>query len=144
MKKNGVCWTNPLYTSKTWNLAISNFETTASKVNDANGTPIIIKAVIVYKIRDTAKANYAVINYFSFLTRQAESALRICAALYPYENEDPTAPSLRGSPQIVSAALRKAIQERVSMCGIEIVEAKISHLAYSQEIAAAMLKKQQA
>ena len=144
MKQNGIFWTNPLYNKDTMSLQISNFETTPSKVNDANGTPINIQCVIVWKVRDTAKARYAVDNYFSFLRTQSESALRICAALYAYESEDPETPSLRGSPQIVSAALRNAIQERVAKCGVEIVEAKISHLAYADEIAASMLKKQQA
>ena len=144
LKQNGIFWTNPLYTQSIMSLQISNFETTASKVNDANGTPIIIQCVIVWKVRDTAKATYAVDSYTSFLSTQAESAMRICAALYPYETEDPATPSLRGSPEIVSGALRKAVQDRVDKCGVEIVEAKISHLAYAQEIAASMLKKQQA
>ena len=125
-------------------LQIQNFETSHSKVNDANGTPIEIQGVIVWKIRDTAKAMYAVENYEMFLRTQCESAIRACAAQFPYECEDPETPSLRGSPQIVSTQLRKTVQERVNKCGVEIVEAKISNLAYAQEIAASMLKKQQA
>jgi len=144
LKQNGIFWTNPLYTKAKMSLQISNFETTQSKVNDKNGTPIVIQCVIVWKVRDTAKATYAVSNYYHFLSTQAESAMRICAALYPYETEDENTPSLRGSPEIVSAALRRAVQDRVDKCGVEIVEAKISHLAYAQEIAASMLKKQQA
>ena len=144
MKQNGIYWTNPLYNKSSISLQISNFETTPSKVNDANGTPIVIQAVIVWKIRDTAKAMYAVDSYTNFLRTQSESALRTCAALYPYETEDEAAASLRGSPQIVSGALRQAVQDRVEKCGVEVVEAKISHLAYAQEIAASMLKKQQA
>ena len=144
MKQNGIYWTNPCYNKSTMSLQIKNFETTKSKVNDANGTPIVIQAVIVWKIRDTAKAVYAVDNYKSFTETQSESALRACAALYPYETADENAPSLRGSPQIVSGALRQAVQDRVEKCGVEVVEAKISHLAYAQEIAASMLKKQQA
>jgi len=125
-------------------LQLKNFETTTSKVNDANGTPIEIKCVIVWKVRDTAKATFAVAGFESFLYTQAESALRICAALYPYESQDEAFPSLRGSKEIVSAALRRAVQDRVEKCGVEIVEANISHLTYAIEIAATMLKKQQA
>lgn len=113
-------------------------------MNDFNGTPIEIQCVIVWKIRDTAKATYAVRNYYAFLKTQAESAMRSCAALFPYESADEERPSLRGSPVHVSAQLRQSVQERVEKCGVEIVEAKISHLAYAQEIAASMLKKQQA
>ena len=98
LKQNGIFWTNPLYSKSKLSLQISNFETTRSKVNDANGTPIEIQCVIVWKVRDTAKATYAVDSYYSFLCTQSESAMRICAALYPYESEDPATPSLRGSP----------------------------------------------
>ena len=141
IKKNGIYWTNPLYNKSTMSLVINNFETSQSKVNDANGTPIMIQTVVVWKVRDTAKATYAVDNYASFLYTQAESAMRTCAALYPYECEDER-PSLRGSPMEVSAALRQSVQDRVDKVGLEIVEAKISHLAYAPEIAASMLKKQ--
>ena len=144
MKQNGIFWTHPCYKKDTMSLQIQNFETSHSKVNDANGTPIEIQGVIVWKIRDTAKAMYAVENYEMFLRTQCESAIRACAAQFPYECEDEETPSLRGSPQIVSAQLRKTVQERVNNCGVEIVEAKISNLAYAQEIAASMLKKQQA
>ena len=121
-----------------------NFETTNSKVNDANGTPIEIQCVVVWRLRDTAKALFEVEGYGSFLKTQAESALRICAALYPYESADEDQITLRGSPTEVSEALCQAVQDRVSKAGIEIVEARISHLAYAQEIASSMLKKQQA
>ena len=141
IKKNGVYWTHPLYNRSTMSLVINNFETSMSKVNDANGTPIMIQTVIVWKVRDTAKATYAVDNYESFLHTQAESAMRTCAALYPYECEDES-PSLRGSPVEVSATLRQSVQDRVDKVGLEIVEAKISHLAFAPEIAASMLKKQ--
>ena len=87
-----------MYAKSKLSLQISNFETTRSKVNDANGTPIEIQCVIVWKVRDTAKATYAVDSYTRFLATQSESAMRTCAALYPYESEDPATPSLRGSP----------------------------------------------
>ena len=112
-------------------LQIKNFETSQSKVNDANGTPIIIQIVVVWKVRDTAKATYAVENYEMFLQTQADSAMRTSAALYPYECEDEERPSLRGSPVEVGETLRKSVQDRVEKIGIEIVEAKISHLAYA-------------
>ena len=122
-------------------LVLRNFETSISKVNDANGSPIMIQTVIVWKVRDTAKAVYEVGNYAMFLQTQAESAMRTCASLYPYECEDEHL-SLRGSPVEVSTALRRSVQDRVDKVGIEIVEAKISHLAYAPEIASSMLKKQ--
>ena len=141
MKKNGIFWTHPLYNKSKMSLVIRNFETSKSKVNDANGTPIIIQTVVVWKVRDTAKASYAVDNYARFLYKQAESAMRTCVALYPYACEEEEGPSLRGSPNEVSAALRQSVQDRVDKVGIEIVEAKISHLAYAPEIASSMLKK---
>ena len=106
IKKNGIFWTNPFYTKWGMSLQIKNFETSQSKVNDANGTPILIQTVIVWKVRDTAKATYAVDDYESFLHTQAESAMRTCAALYPYECEDEDRPSLRGSPVEVGETLR--------------------------------------
>jgi len=141
LKQNGIFWTHPKYSKKKYSLKINNFETSLSKVNDANGTPIEIQCVVVWKIRDTAKVAYACTDHVAFLHIQAESAMRRCAALYPYECDDEE-PSLRGSPVQVSAALRQAVQDRVDKCGVEIVEAKISHLAYAPEIAASMLKKQ--
>ena len=113
-----------------------------SKVNDANGTPIMIQIVVVWKVRDTAKARYAVDDYQSFLHTQAEGAMRTCAALFPYECEDEERSSLRGSPNEVGESLRQSVQDRVDKVGIEICEAKISHLAFANEIAASMLKKQ--
>lgn len=111
-------------------------------MNDANGTPIVIACVVVWRLRDTAKALFEVEGYQSYIRTQAESAMRLCAALYPYESEEEGQITLRGSPVEVAEALRQSVQDRVLKAGIEIVEAKISHLSYAQEIAASMLKKQ--
>lgn len=144
VKKTGYMFVNPFYSKQHMSLKAQNFETTRSKVNDANGTPIEIQCVIVWKIRDTCKATFAVENYFQYVRIQCESAMRTCAAMYPYETEEPEGLSLRGSPAEIAEALRNSVSDRVKEAGIEVIEAKISHLAYSSEIAAAMLRKQQA
>ena len=110
-------------------------------MNDANGTPIMIKTVIVWRVRNTVKATYAVDDYESFLHIQAEAAMRTCAALFPYECENEERPSLRGSPVEVAEALRQTVQDRANKVGVEIVEARISELSYAPEIAASMLRK---
>jgi regulator of protease activity HflC (stomatin/prohibitin superfamily) len=144
VKRTGYIFINPYYSKTMMSLKAQNFETTRSKVNDANGTPIEIQCVIVWRIRDTYKATFEVEDYYQYVRIQCESALRTCAAMYPYESNDDDALSLRGSPAEIAESLRNSVTDRVKKAGIEVIEAKISHLAYSTEIASAMLRKQQA
>jgi hypothetical protein len=123
---------------------VRNFETAHLKVNDADGNPVEIAAIVVWQVVDTAKATYAVENYQNFVTVQAESALRHVATGHPYDDTTGVGTSLRGSTDVVAAQLAREVAERVLVAGIEIVEVRISHLAYAQEIAQAMLRRQQA
>lgn len=144
IRATGFFWLNPFYTTHHMSLKGQNFETTKSKVNDANGTPVIIQCVVVWRIKDTAQAMFEVESYRHYIHVQSESAMRACAALFPYETTEEGQISLRSNPIEVANSLRDSVQARVTKAGLEIVEAKISYLAYSTEIAAAMLRKQQA
>jgi regulator of protease activity HflC (stomatin/prohibitin superfamily) len=143
-KAAGLRYANPLYRKRRISLRVRNFESGKLKVNDLDGNPIEIAAVVVWKVVDTAEAVFEVDNYDNYVHVQSESALRNMATSYPYDAHDDEAISLRGSTSAVADHLRKEIQERLARAGVEVVEARISHLAYAPEIAAAMLQRQQA
>ncbi|WP_443939618.1 SPFH domain-containing protein [Pedobacter sp. MW01-1-1] len=145
-KATGFFWTNPFYTKKKISLRANNLDTKAIKVNDKHGNPIIIGAVVVWRVDNAYKAAFEVDNYASFVITQSESAIRKLAGHYSYDNfEDENAEiTLRSSGDEVSQMLEKEIAERLAIAGIVIVEARISHLAYAEEIASAMLQRQQA
>ncbi len=148
VKKNGFYWVNPFYTKKKISLRASNFDSERLKVNDKLGNPIMISTILVWRVQNTYKAAFDVDNYENFVRVQTDAAVRKLASMYPYDNfadeghtEDIT---LRSSVNEVSEALEKEIEERLSTAGIEVLEARIGYLAYAQEIANAMLKRQQA
>ena len=145
VKVQGWLWANPFYTKRKISLRSRNFNSDKLKVNDQMGNPIEIATVIVWKVQNTAEALFDVDNYIDYVEIQSESALRHLAGLYPYDvsdNEDQL--SLRGSSEEVSEALKAELRERLSKAGVSVEEARLSHLAYSPEIAAAMLQRQQA
>jgi regulator of protease activity HflC (stomatin/prohibitin superfamily) len=148
IKQNGFYWVNPFYTKKKISLRASNFDSERLKVNDKLGNPIMISTILVWRVKDTYKAAFDVDNFENFVRVQTDAAVRKLASMYPYDNfadeghkEDIT---LRSSVNEVSEALEKEIDERLSIAGIEVLEARIGYLAYAQEIANAMLKRQQA
>ncbi|HEX8917667.1 MAG TPA: SPFH domain-containing protein [Chloroflexota bacterium] len=134
----------PLTRRRSVSIRVRNFETNRLKVNDADGNPVEIAAIVVWQVADTAKAVFAVDDYPDFISVQAESALRHVANSHPYDDTQGAGTSLRGSTDVVSAQLAREVAERVSIAGIEVVEVRISHLAYAAEIAQAMLRRQQA
>jgi regulator of protease activity HflC (stomatin/prohibitin superfamily) len=140
----GLRWTNPFFSKATVSLRVRNFETTQLKVNDHSGSPIEIGAVVVWAIDDSAKAVFEVQDVDGFVRIQSEAALRTLASRFPYEPHAAGEISLRSHPDEIAEKLRGEIQERVSKAGVHINEARISHLAYAQEIAQAMLRRQQA
>ena len=167
IRQSGFFWVNPFYTKKRVSLRVRNFETGSvttpevkdaagkvltqktrssgrpSKVNDRDGNPIEISAVVVWKVVNTAEALFEVDDYEDFVAVQSEAALRSLATRHPYDSEDHEI-SLRGSTTEVSEQLQKDVQERLDKAGVEVIETRISHLAYASEIAAAMLQRQQA
>lgn len=146
VKKNGFYWTNPFYEKKSYSLRARNFDSERIKVNDKRGNPILISVILVWRVRDTFKAAFDVDNYESFVKVQTEAAVRHMAALYSYDNFDDEQQeiTLRSSFEEVNAALEKELMERLEIAGIEVMEARIGYLAYAEEIANAMLKRQQA
>jgi hypothetical protein len=140
----GFWWVLPLTVRRRVSVRVRNFETNHLKVNDADGNPVEIAAIVVWQVADTAKSTYAVDSYLDFVSVQAESALRHVATSHPYDDTTANGSSLRGSTDVVGAELAREVAERVSIAGVEIVEVRISHLAYAQEIAQAMLRRQQA
>lgn len=140
----GFWFANPFASKARISLKVSNFQSPQLKVNDAHGSPIEIACVIVWRVVDTAKAMFDVQDYNVFVHIQCETALRHLASHYPYEPHEPGELSLRGSPEKVGETLQREVQGRVELAGIEIIEAQLSHLAYSPEIAQAMLRRQQA
>jgi regulator of protease activity HflC (stomatin/prohibitin superfamily) len=142
--KPGFWLVLPLTVRRSVSVRVRNFETNHLKVNDADGNPVEIAAIVVWQVVDTAKSTYAVENYTDFITVQAESALRHVATSHPYDDTTGAGTSLRGSTDIVAAELAHEVAAKVAVAGIEIVEVRISHLAYAQEIAQAMLRRQQA
>jgi regulator of protease activity HflC (stomatin/prohibitin superfamily) len=168
VKASGFFWVNPFFSKKKVSLRVRNFETGStvvpemkdpsgtkvvqtkgrspgrpSKVNDRDGNPVDISAVVVWRVVDTAEALLEVDDFEDYVHIQSESALRVLASRHPYDSEDHET-SLRGNTMEISDQLRQDIQERLERAGVEVLEARISHLAYSPEIAAAMLQRQQA
>ncbi|MFZ9090230.1 MAG: SPFH domain-containing protein [Planctomycetaceae bacterium] len=167
IRDSGFFWVNPFYSKRKISLRIRNFETGSqiqhevrnqagqvitpasrtapkpSKVNDKDGNPIEIGAVVVWKVINTAEAIFEVDDYEDFVAVQSEAALRALASRHPYDNDD-DAVSLRGNPEEIADELRRDVQDRLEQAGVEVTEARISYLAYAQEIAAAMLQRQQA
>ncbi|HEV7491197.1 MAG TPA: SPFH domain-containing protein [Rhodanobacteraceae bacterium] len=143
-RDEGLRWTNPFYSKRLLSLRVRNFESGKLKVNDNDGNPIEIAAVVVWQVVDTAEAVFCVDDYENFVQIQTESALRQMAQSYPYDSHDTGNPSLRSHGDEVNAHLRNEIQNRLGKAGVKVVEARISHLAYAQEIAQAMLQRQQA
>jgi regulator of protease activity HflC (stomatin/prohibitin superfamily) len=144
VRAEGLRWTNPFYAKRAVSLRVRNFESSRLKVNDNDGNPIEIAAVVVWQVVDTAEAMFQVDDYENFVQIQSESALRQMATSYPYDSHDSGAPSLRSHGKEVNQHLRDEIQERLGKAGVDVVEARITHLAYAQEIAQAMLQRQQA
>lgn len=139
----GFHWTVPFSTKKKVTLRVRNFESARLKVSDADGNPVEIAAVVVYRVRDTAKASFSVDDHVQYVAVQAETAVRHLATSYPYESHDSGRPSLRDG-EVVSHALTAELRDRVELAGVEVLESRVTHLAYAPEIAQAMLARQQA
>jgi regulator of protease activity HflC (stomatin/prohibitin superfamily) len=144
VRAEGLRWTNPFYTKRRVSLRVRNFESGKLKVNDSDGNPIEIAAVVVWQVVDTAEAVFCVDDYENFVHIQSESALRQMAQSYPYDAHADGQPSLRSHGEEINSHLRDEIQTRLGKAGVQVTEARISHLAYAQEIAQAMLQRQQA
>jgi regulator of protease activity HflC (stomatin/prohibitin superfamily) len=143
-KRDGLRWANPFFTKKRISLRVRNFESGRLKVNDNEGNPIEIAAVVVWQVVDTAEAVFQVDDYNNYVKVQSEAALRNLATRYTYDAHDDEHISLRGHTAAVTDHLKKEIQDRLSRAGVEVIEARISHLAYAAEIASSMLQRQQA
>lgn len=144
IRDSGFWWVNPFTIKTHVSLRIRNFNSEKIKVNDLHGNPIEIAAVVVWKVIDSARAIFDVENYEQFVDIQAETAIRSLASEYPYDTNEGEKESLRSSPTEVAENLQKELQSRLEVAGVKIVEARITHLAYAQEIAQAMLRRQQA
>jgi regulator of protease activity HflC (stomatin/prohibitin superfamily) len=144
VRRPGLRWILPLADRRSLSIRVRNFETNHLKVNDADGNPVEIAAIVVWQVADTSRAVYAVDDYINFVRVQAESALRHVATTHPYDDPTNEGTSLRGSTDVVAGELAKEMAQRVTIAGVEIVEVRISHLAYASEIAQAMLRRQQA
>jgi hypothetical protein len=143
-REPGLRWANPFYTKKKVSLRVVSFESAKLKVNDLDGNPVEIAAIVVWKVVDSAEAVFAVDQYADYVRVQSEAALRNLATRYPYDAHDDEKTSLRGSTALVAEQLQKEVEERVAAAGVQVMEARISHLAYAPEIAQAMLQRQQA
>jgi len=143
IRRDGFWWFNPLCARHRVSLRVVNMTTPAIKVNDFAGNPIEVAAVVVWAVHDTARAVFSVENYQGFIAQQAESALRQVVGAHPYDADDKTK-SLRGNVEAVSSELKETIGEHVDLAGVEIVDARLTHLAYAPEIAGVMLRRQQA
>ena len=144
LKDAGMFWVLPFINTRRVSLRIRNFESSRLKVNDLEGNPIEIASVVVWRVVDTAEALFEVDDYNNYVHVQSESALRNLATSYPYDTHDDQHTSLRGHTAAVAEHLKREIQDRLAKAGVEVLEARISHLAYAPEIAAAMLQRQQA
>lgn len=144
IREPGLRMSLPFTTRKRVSVKVNNFETHELKVNDANGNPVNIAAIVVWQVADTAKAKFAVEHYEDFVAVQAESALRHVASIHPYDNAEPGQPTLRGATDVVAGQLAVEVADRIALAGLEVIEARISSLAYAPEIAQAMLQRQQA
>ncbi|MEM9531259.1 MAG: SPFH domain-containing protein [Pseudomonadota bacterium] len=143
-REPGLRWANPFYAKKAISVRVRNFESGKLKVNESSGSPIEIAAVVVWKVVDTAEAVFEVDDFEEFVNIQSEAALRNLATSYPYESDKDDELSLRSHPGKISESLKAEIQDRLQKAGVEVIEARISHLAYAPEIANAMLRRQQA
>ncbi len=143
VRKQGLRMIIPLTTRRNVSVRVHNFETNELKVNDADGNPVNIAAIVVWQVADTARATFAVEDYPDFVAVQAESALRHVAMSHPYDNAA-TEVTLRGDTEVISAELASEVAERIALAGLEVIEVRISALAYAPEIAQAMLQRQQA
>ena len=143
-KMEGLRWANPFYSKRRISLRVRNFETNRLKVNDIDGNPIEIAAIVVWKVVDTAEACFQVDAYEQFVAIQSESAVRNLATQHPYDSHSEEKVSLRGHTATISDQLRAEIDQRLEKAGVEVLESRISHLAYAPEIAEAMLRRQQA
>lgn len=144
IREGGFFWFNPFSKRQNISLRVVNLNTPTLKVNDMAGNPIEVAAVIAWRVRDTAKASFEVADYASFLAIQGESAIRAVTSTRFYDGDQQGHNSLRGDLQAVAQLLTETIQSHVELAGLEVIEAKITHLAYAQEIASAMLRRQQA
>ncbi|WP_416446984.1 SPFH domain-containing protein [Leucobacter sp. HNU] len=144
VRRDGISLVAPFTSGKKVSVRVHNFETNELKVNDSDGNPVNIAAIVVWQVADTAKAMFAVENYGEFIETQAEAALRHVATTHPYDEPGPGEQSLRGSTDLVSAELAEEVAARVAIAGLEVIEVRISSLAYAPEIAQAMLQRQQA
>ena len=143
VRKQGLRMVVPLSTRRNVSVRVHNFETNELKVNDADGNPVNIAAIVVWQVADTARATFAVEDYEDFVAVQAESALRHVAMSHPYDNAT-TEVTLRGDTEVISGELAAEVAERIALAGLEVIEVRISALAYAPEIAQAMLQRQQA
>lgn len=146
VKDNGFFWANPFYGKRAISLRAKNFESERVKVNDKRGNPILISVITVWRVRDTYKAAFEVDDYASFVKLQSDAAVRNLAGQYSYDNfdDDQAEMTLRSGLQEINHSLETALSERLHIAGIEVMEARIGYLAYAEEIAGAMLKRQQA
>ena len=140
----GLRWANPFYSKQRVSLRIRNFESGQLKVNDSAGNPIEIAAVVVWRVVDTAEAVFEVDDYEDYVAIQSEAAIRNMATSYPYDDHEGKSITLRGSANEIGDILKAEVQDRLGKAGVEVLEARISHLAYAPEIASAMLQRQQA
>ncbi len=146
VKENGFFWVNPFYAKKNISLRARNFDSERIKVNDSIGNPIMISVILVWRVRDTFSAAFEVDDYENFVRVQTDAAVRKMAGTYPYDNfeDDQSEVTLRSGIKDVNDHLETELEERLAIAGIEILEARIGYLAYAQEIASAMLRRQQA
>ncbi len=144
VREAGFWWVNPLASKKLVSLRVRNFNSDRLKVNDARGNPIEIGAVVVWRVVDSAKAIFDVDYYEEFVAIQSETAIRALAINYPYDTGEEKEASLRGNPDEINAALQQEVQARLEVAGVEVIESRISYLAYAPEIAQVMLRRQQA
>jgi regulator of protease activity HflC (stomatin/prohibitin superfamily) len=144
VQDDGFWWVNPFTVKRHVSLRIHNFNSEKIKVNDLHGNPIEIAAVIVWRVVDSARALFDVENYEQFIAIQSETAIRGLATEYPYDAQDEDRPSLRANPREIIENLKGQLQKRLDVAGVEVIESRLTHLAYAQEIAQAMLRRQQA
>lgn len=144
VRNDGFWWANPFAVKKHVSLRIRNFNSEKLKVNDLHGNPIEIAAVVAWRVVDSARALFDVENFEQYVAIQSETAIRSLATEYPYDSQDEERSSLRGNPQEIAEHLKREVQSRLEVAGVEVTEARISHLAYAPEIAQAMLRRQQA
>ncbi len=143
-KTQGLRWANPLYAKRKVSLRVRNFETGRMKVNDVDGNPVEIASIVVWKVIDTAEACFHVDDYEKFVAIQSEAAVRNLTTRYQYDAHEEDKISLRGHTSTIAGQMRDEIQERLTQAGVDVIEARISHLAYAPEIAEVMLRRQQA